>query len=348
MFCKFVGQTCLSEFLSEEQVITESRDCIIAPCLIDNENSVTRLIPSMTFTCPGRIVKWRAAGRLPSRMTESDENFVMRIWRESSRQPRSYDRTELTIELGMCGENQTDATTVVSRVYECELGEQEEVKVQAGDILGLEIPYRKRVFQLYFNSTVGPLNYEFLLSPSNTTVTLSDAPVIEQALPLLSLTFVPDSTSATTTNTLTESTTTVLTTADSGLSTNYTAMIATLVGLGVMPLIIILLILALMWLIKKNRRLKRKMTKKQLSDGLNSSIEVMLSESRDMSELSSCIPTEENVAYNARKKSDGYEYVINELVYASIDECDLGPQVEVGSPDSYLTILEPTTIPIES
>ena len=131
---------------------------------------ITRLIPNMTFTCPGRIVRWRAAGELQRRFL-SNGNTMLTIWREVNDQAGSYSRTELTIDLGTCGENES-ARTVTTNVYECELTSNLQVPVQEGDIIGLEIPRgNRRVFMPYFSTRDGPANYEFSSMPS--TVSLS-------------------------------------------------------------------------------------------------------------------------------------------------------------------------------
>ena len=121
-------------------------------------------------------------------------------------------------------------------------------------------------------------------------------------------------------------------------------MIAIFVGLGLMPCIIIILTLALVCSIRKNRKLKRKMTQKELGDAhfTNSTEMILHSESRDEDTHYAPIQMEENIAYtNRRRKSDDNDYVINQLVYASIEECDQ-PQFNVGSPNAYEDISEPT------
>ena len=56
--------------------------------------------------------------------------------------------------------------------------------------------------------------------------------------------------------------------------------------------------------------------------------------------VTSEIPMEENIAYSRRRRSDGYEYVINELVYASIDECDQQLPQESPVSNTYMDILD--------
>ena len=125
-------------------------------------------------------------------------------------------------------------------------------------------------------------------------------------------------------------------------------MIAVFVGLGLMPLIIIVLTLALVCSVRKNRKLKRKMTKTvQDVSSFNNSMETILNgeTERDNNLIAMPMRMEVNIAYTrARKKSnDDHDYVINELVYASIEECDQ-PECIIGSPDAYEDVSEPTAM----
>ena len=293
----------------------------------------------MNFTCSGKIIKWRAAGELSGQM---NDNTKLRIWRKLANQPGFYSSTQLTIALGTCPNNQT-VDTINTNVHECELASESQVPVQAGDIVGLEIPRStRRVFTLYFKKRDGPTNYEFILTPSgNDNLSLSDTSVTRRDTPLLSLTVViPDTVATTSTNDI------IVTTTGSpidGNTTNNTINIdnddksevlnisimtvAVFAGLALMSGIIILLILALVCTVRKNRKLKKKMTTNDRTRGLslgdtgsniNSSMEMILNENTTGHVTS--IPMEENIAYNKRRRSDGYEYVINELVYASVEQ----------------------------
>lgn len=313
-------------------------------------------------------MKWRAAGDLLTLDQVNNGNARVRIWRPTDDRAQVYARTKFTIELSRCENNQT-VRYANTTDHKCELTPLAQVPVQVGDIVALELPRRRRrVFTLFFNTTDGPDNYEFSLTSSNTSVALSDAVKIDQALPLLSLTVVTDivnSMATLSTGTTqpfelqltdyifengTESDKTVMEDDTSGSTVTINiAMTALLVGLSLMPLIIAILALALMCSLWKNRKLKRQMKQRQLSlsNRLNSSTEMILRESRaDVS--TSSITMKENVAYKKGAKSDGHDYVINELVYASIGEHDW-PQLDSGSPNPrYMTILDPATMQQES
>jgi hypothetical protein len=130
--------------------------------------------------------------------------------------------------------------------------------------------------------------------------------------------------------------------------------IAAFVGLLLALAIIAILVPALVCLVRKYKKLKREMNRCMDSGGgnINSSIETILNESTGSGgdhvilngstgggHVTSAIPMEENIAYNRHRRSDGYEYVINELVYASIDECNGLPQDSPVS-NAYLDILD--------
>ena len=130
--------------------------------------------------------------------------------------------------------------------------------------------------------------------------------------------------------------------------------VAVFAGLVLMAAIIVILTLALVCSLRKNRKLKREMTKKghstrSLGDNINSSMEmilndstgvghVILNDSTGSDHVTSTIPMEENIAYNKQRRSSGYEYVINELVYASVEQCDRLPEDSPAS-NTYLDIL---------
>ena len=319
-----------------------------------------------------------------------------------------YSRTQLTIALGVCN-NGRIADTIATNVHECELANDSQVPVQAGDIVGLEIPRStRRVFTPYFNTGVGPKNYDFfnLTVSGDVTVSLSDPiATTTQARLLLSLTVIATDTEVTTSdNDLTLTTTESVftdTTTDQDLrvlpsrtllpatvgingektvasfgpkhtasvihhdvANNVTMVdnddkfalrvsimtIAVFAGLVLMAVIIIILFLALVCSVRKNRKLKREMTMKDhcthsLGNNINSSMEMILNDSTgSVSHVTSAISMEENIAYNRQRRSDGYEYVINELVYASIEQCDRLPEDSPAS-NAYLDILDNTDSP---
>ena len=107
---------------------------------------------------------------------------------------------------------------------------------------------------------------------------------------------------------------------------------AVLASLVLMAATIVVLTLALVCSVRKYRNLKREMNNYRADGNIDDSREMILSDntggdhvtfndSTGGGHMTSEIPTEENIAYSRRRSSDGYEYVVNELVYASIEEC---------------------------
>ena len=416
---------CTNGVSSLQELNQRAAECATTNCTLENKDAILRLIPSLNFTCSGRITQWQAVGDLSNSVSD---RLMVSIWRPRTDQPRSYKATGGIITLGQC------STGIVriseSSVYECSLINSEQVQVEGGDIIGIDAPraINRRAFKLYFDRNQGPVNHEF--QSITETLTLSDATTVGRDLPLLILrvqtdtnnsstttttnvtassTVAPTTNGAensnTTTTTITSDNSTMLlpTTADiepsqttsektsvhinstptttiilpsqsttvteksstvsidiSGADMNNTftdkdgdsstfdsakiTMIAVFAGLGLMPLIIIVLTMALVCSVRKNRKLKRKMTKKvQDSSSFNKSTETILNSERTEDELISMpMHMEVNIAYTkSRKKSESdHDYVINELVYASIEE--FGQQeLVIGSPDAYEDVSEP-------
>ena len=357
-----IGQSCLSGFLSEAEVNQEGRGCTENICELNNEDFITRLVPDTNFTCNGRIIKWRAAGKLPSQTSNQKDTTKLRIWRKVDNQPGYYSRTQLTIALGVCSNGRL-ADTIATNVHECELANDSQVPVQAGDIVGLEIPRiggSRRSFKPYFNTRAGPKNYDFNLTTfGDVTVSLSDPnATTTRAQLLLSLRVITTDTMATTSDdVLTVNTTESPVTDVANNVTNIDSdgkfvlrvsimTVGVFAGLALMALIIIILILALACSVRKNKKLKKQVTmndhrRRSLGDNINSSMEMILNDSTGVGHVTSAISMEENIAYNKRRRSDGYEYVINELVYASVEQCDRLPEDSPAS-NAYLDILDNT------
>ena len=201
------GESCTEGFLSTVS------ECING-CYTGSTETFTKVTPEMWFTCSGKVVHWRAAGRFMG----GSRNAVFGIWRERSRKSGTYDRVA-TIELGTCGSgDQASPVTGLRDVYECTLPESLRVSVQPGDIVGIEIPGRNELgFGLLFdnsNSATGPTQYEF--SGQVSTVTLSQrrntSPGDEPQISLTVEEVAPTNEALTTTLPTTESPTTTIST----------------------------------------------------------------------------------------------------------------------------------------
>ena len=99
----------------------------------------TRLIPEMNFTCDGTIVGFTVAVDEQNR----DEDPMIQVWRENISQPGVYYKTtaDIAIDEAVCVDGLTE---VYSEVFQCKLNGTAQVSVQAGDVLGLELPPRSK------------------------------------------------------------------------------------------------------------------------------------------------------------------------------------------------------------
>ena len=369
------GQSCLNGFLSNTEVIEQGQACTDKNCTceLNNDDFITRLIPGMNFTCNGRIINWRAAGKLLTLSSNEDvDQTKLRIWRRVENCPGSFfSHNNLTITLGVCNNGQP-ANTTATNVHECQLANDSQVSVQPGDIVGLEIPRStRRVFTPYFiNTTAGPKSYDFLNSTVSVNISLNDSTITTtQAQLLLSLEVDMDVTTNNIERTLpfTESNDFTLITTEFSVLTDITTNNETVVNivsfsgviiaagvvasLVLMAAVIVILFLALVCSVRKYRKLKREMmmnNRRSVGCNINEMIlsnstgrdHVTFNDSTGGDHVTSEIPMEENTAYGRRKRSDGYEYVVNELVYASIDECDQQLPQESLVSNTYMEILD--------
>ncbi len=168
----------------QSPIVTNCTDCAFRE---DNNDVITRIIPDMNFTCSGRVIRWRAAGMVQTQSGgNANKNPALGIWRERSSDPPTYDRVE-RIKLGRCGA----LVPGTSNIYECNLAHDDRVRVQPGDIVGIEIPTASDVrFRLYFNINLGAKNYIFNGQVSHISLDQHDDTVIRDQ-PQISLTVQP-------------------------------------------------------------------------------------------------------------------------------------------------------------
>jgi hypothetical protein len=128
----------------------------------------TRLIPEMNFACNGVITGYTAA----LRNRNGDQDPVIQIWRKNPSQPGSYYKTSLgiAIENALCVDGLTEvASGHRVTVFHCNLDQTRvSVSVQAGDILGLELPAGDNddIRLAFARVSSGPTNYVFDTSES--------------------------------------------------------------------------------------------------------------------------------------------------------------------------------------
>ena len=149
---------------------------------------VTRLIPELKFTCDGIITQFTVRGV----QTPGLELQVPRIqiWSESSNQCDRYFKrdSDIAINEEVCKGGGTfnivGATSDV--VFQCTLKTNFRVRVQAGDILGLEFPpTNDESFAVHFTNA-GPTNFVFHSQLSIAFLSNSDSEI--QGQPQINIT----------------------------------------------------------------------------------------------------------------------------------------------------------------
>ena len=124
-----------------------------------SSNITTRLIPDLKFTCHGIITQFIIGGSIRSGLQDP----MIQVWRERINQPPgTYFKPvpDIVVNETVCS---GDVTTSSMGVFQCTLKEAFRVEVQAGDILGLELPPTDdQDFEVHFtNTSGGPVNYVF-------------------------------------------------------------------------------------------------------------------------------------------------------------------------------------------
>ena len=110
----------------------------------------TRLLLSMRFTCPGIIVGWTVAGRRRG----GTQYPKLQVWREGSSQRDLYNKQGREIQVDAEGTACETITQTCGQIFQCRLREANQVSVQSGDILGVELPpmTSSSGFELFFIS----------------------------------------------------------------------------------------------------------------------------------------------------------------------------------------------------
>jgi hypothetical protein len=123
-----------------------------------SSSTVTRLIPDLKFTCDGIITELTVGGR--GRPGSQDPKI--QVWREYMNQPGTYFKPvpDVAVNATVCSGSVNMLST---GVFQCTLEEAFRVEVQAGDILGIELPPTEdQDFEVHFtNPSGGPVNYVF-------------------------------------------------------------------------------------------------------------------------------------------------------------------------------------------
>ena len=108
----------------------------------------------MNFTCHGTIVGWTVAGRKVPGRTQYSE---LQVWRaDPSRGSDYYYKPDQVISVNPDGPACEIVTQTCNQVFQCRLRAANQVSVQPGDILGVELPQlTSSGFHLYFISIPG-------------------------------------------------------------------------------------------------------------------------------------------------------------------------------------------------
>ena len=115
-----------------------------------NDTIETRLLFSMSFTCLGTIVGWTVAGR----MGEGTQYPKLQVWRGNSSQcDDCYYKPGQDIPVDIEGSACDIITQTCGQIFQYRLTAANQVPVQPGDILGVELPpLDDNGFELLFTS----------------------------------------------------------------------------------------------------------------------------------------------------------------------------------------------------
>ena len=119
----------------------------------NNARIVTLILPDMKFTCNGRIVEFTVAGVRQG----GAQDPKIQVWRENITQPGAYYKPnpDIPVNTSVCDGGLQQLSTN-NRLFHCKLGSRApQVSVQAGDILGIELPPTKEdEFVLWFTRPI--------------------------------------------------------------------------------------------------------------------------------------------------------------------------------------------------
>lgn len=154
----------------------------------NNSDWETILIPSMMFTCSGKIQSLKFAGQLNTNNFMNSSPTRLQVWRrnESAIQETFFRledqialRSTICRTIGMSGSN----------VFKCQLDGQSLVSVQPNDIIGIALPPSgSRRFDLYFtqNTSQRTMLHIFSLPRNIKSVILNESTVETDEIPLIS------------------------------------------------------------------------------------------------------------------------------------------------------------------
>lgn len=122
----------------------------------------------MNFTCHGTIVGWTASGR-----TRGGTGYPeLQVWRANpSRGQDFYYKPGQDIRVDAEGSGCEIITELCSQIFQCRLTVANQVSVQPGDILGVELPPTLQSgFELFFVSNPGTQDHFIFRQQLSSTV----------------------------------------------------------------------------------------------------------------------------------------------------------------------------------
>lgn len=141
----------------------------------------TRLLFSVNFTCSGTIVGWTVAGTMGQGVIFP----ALQVWRANHSQGDNYYyKPSQDIPIVFKGSACVIVTQTCDQLFHCRLSPSNQIPVQAGDILGVELPpLTNSGFQLFFIKVVPNTQNHFIFRRQlSSAVTIET--VVEHSFPL--------------------------------------------------------------------------------------------------------------------------------------------------------------------
>ena len=170
------AESCTEGFITREQLADAA--FLIGDFADPNQDNQQLIIPNMTFTRSGSVVRWTFAARYNASATQYPE---LQVWRENT--------TGTYVKVESVG-NMEPAQTAYLNVYEYVLDPP--LQVLVGDVLGIYQPsFENSRVQLLFLSDSNHVNwYNFSPRPRNSFM-VAGSP-INNVLPLVTVSFEPE------------------------------------------------------------------------------------------------------------------------------------------------------------
>ena len=177
MFLGGGAENCTEPFITREQLADKA---FFIPDFADtNQYNQQLIIPNMTFTSSGSVVRWTFAARYRASATQYPE---LQVWRENT--------TGTYVKVGSTG-NMEAAQTAYLNVFEYVLDPP--LQVLAGDVLGIYQPSsRNSRVHLLFLSDSNHINWDTEVSTPQDSFMVTSSEE-NNALPLVAVSFEPES-----------------------------------------------------------------------------------------------------------------------------------------------------------